>query len=99
MQYLERAFGAVDVQLVARAGLEGAAPVGSDLRRDTERAQKTEGATRDRRVGDVEVNRDFAAPFEVHAAGGMKEPRQLGQSIALTPRRDRRELVPQVLRK
>ena len=50
-----------DVKLVPRAAFESAAPVGSDLRRDAECAQKAKGAARDRRVGDVEVDGDLAA--------------------------------------
>jgi cytochrome c-type biogenesis protein CcmH/NrfG len=69
-----------------------------DLGQDTERTQETERSTRDRRVAHVEVHRDLAAALEMDASRGMEEPGELGQTIALAARRDRRELVPKILR-
>jgi hypothetical protein len=40
----------------------------------------------------------FAAALQMHAAGGMEEPGELGKAVALASRRDRRELVPKILR-
>jgi len=98
VQHLKRALVAGDVKLVPRAAFESASPVGSDLRRDAERAQKAEGTARDRGMGDVEVDGNLSASFEVNAARGMKEARQLRQTIALASRRNRRELVPEIFR-
>src|SRR5712692_10725375 len=87
-----------DVQLVARPSLERAAAVRSELRGNAKPAQKAERAASDGRVGDVEVDRDLAAAFQVNAAGRVKEPGELSEPIALVPGRDRRELVAEILR-
>jgi hypothetical protein len=41
---------------------------------------------------------NLATALEMHATGGMEEPGELGETIALASRRDRRELVPEILR-
>jgi hypothetical protein len=41
---------------------------------------------------------DLAAAFQMDAACRMEEPGELGEPIALASRRDRRELVPEILR-
>jgi hypothetical protein len=86
------------VQLVAGSSVEGAAPVGADLGGDAKRPQEAEGAPRDGGVDDVEVNRNLAAALQVLAAGGMKQPRQLGEAVARAARRDGRELVSEIFR-
>jgi hypothetical protein len=87
-----------DVQLIPRPPIEGVSCVGPDLRRDTERAKEAEGSTRHRRIADVQMQGNLAAAPQMHASRGMKEPGELGETIALAPRRDRRELVPEILR-
>ena len=98
VQDLERALVSGDVQLVARRTVERTALVRADLGCDSECAQKAECASRDSRVGDVEMDRDRAASPQMDAAGRVEEPGQLGQTIAFAPRRDRGELVAEVLR-
>ncbi len=98
MQYLKRALTSRDVKLVSRPTLEGATTVRTNLRSDTERAQKTERPTRDGRVDDVQMDGDLAASSEMHAAGGVEEPGQLGQAITRAARRDSRELMAEVFR-
>ena len=87
-----------DVQLVSRAPLERVPRVCPDLGRDAEGAQQAEGSAGDRRVADVEMDRHLAAALQMHASRGVKQPRELGESVALAARRDRRELVPEILR-
>lgn len=99
MQNLERPFVAGDMELIAGAALERAAAVCPDLGIDAERPQQAECAPRNRRIGDVEMDRHLTAPPQVDASGRMEEPRELRETVALTPRRDRRELVPEVVRK
>jgi hypothetical protein len=72
--------------------------IGADLRGDAEAPQEAEGPPRDGRVGDIEMNCHLAAAAEVHAAGEVEKPRELGQPVALVPRCDRRELVAEILR-
>ena len=43
--------------------------------------------------GEIEVDCDLAAPTQVHAAGDVEEPRELGEAIAIGLGRDRSELV------
>ena len=78
--------------------VERAALVRANLRRDTERAEQTECTTRDRGLGDVEMDGDLPAPAQVDAAGRVEETRELCEPVALAPRRDRRELAAEVLR-
>lgn len=73
MQDLERPFVAGDVELIARAALEGPAAVRPDLGVDAEGTQEAESATRDRRVGDVEMHRDLAAPSQMDTARRVEE--------------------------
>ena len=88
---------ALDVELVAGRAVEGPALVGADLGLTSQRAQQRERAARDGRAREVEVDVDAAAPAEVRAAGDVEEPGQLGEPVALGLRRDRRELLPQVV--
>jgi hypothetical protein len=99
VQDLECTLVSGDVQLVPGAPVEGVTCVRSDLGHDIERAQEAERSTSDRGIADVEMHGDLAAALEMHASSGMEEPRELGQAIALAARRDRRELVPEILRK
>jgi hypothetical protein len=98
VEHLQRAVVSGYVQLVPRASVESVARVRPDLGCDAERAQKAERAASDRRIANVEVHRDLAATLQVHATRRVKEPRELCKTIALAARRDRRELVPEVLR-
>ena len=86
------------MQLVARRARERVLLVRADLRLDLERAQERERAPRDRRARQVEMQRDLAAPAQMHAAGDVEEPGELGEAIAVRIRRDLRELVAQLLR-
>ena len=47
---------------------------------------------------EIEVERDLAAPAQMHAAGDVEEPGELGEPVAVRIRRDLRELVAQILR-
>jgi hypothetical protein len=87
-----------DMELVASPPVEGAPLVRADLRRDPEAAQQCEGASCDRRIGDVQMNRHLPSASEVHAAGRVEETGKLREPVALAPRRDRRELVAEILR-
>lgn len=98
MQDLQRALVSVDMQLVPRRPVECPSPVRTDLRRNPERAEEAERATRHRRVGNVEVDRYFAAPLQVDAAGAVEQAGQLREPVALGPRSDRGELVPEIVR-
>jgi hypothetical protein len=95
---LEFAAGSGDPQLVASGVLECAPSVGADLGADAERAKEPERAARDGGVGHVELDRHFTATSQVDAPGGVEEAGELREPIALAPRRDRRELVSQVVR-
>ena len=98
VQDLERALVACDMQLIARRTVEGTALIRADLGCDAECAQQAERASRNGRVGHVEMDRDLAASPQVDAAGRVEEAGELGQSIAFAPRRDRGELVAEILR-
>ena len=81
-----------DQQLRAGGAVEGAAPVRPDLGLDPKRAEDRERTARDRRLGEVEVERHRAAAEEVDGAAGVEEGRDLGQPVAAPRRRDRSEL-------
>ena len=98
MQDLERAFVARHVELISRPAFERAALVCAYLRLDAEGAEEAERAARDRRARHVEVNRDLAAPFQMNAAGRVKQAGELGEPIAVGTRCDRGELVAKILR-
>ena len=72
--------------------------VGADLRLDVERAQQRERAPRDGGAREIEMERDLAAAAQVHAAGDVEEPGELGEPVAVRIRRDLRELVAEILR-
>jgi hypothetical protein len=95
---LEGALVPGDVELIARRAAECTAPVRADLRCDSECAQQAERASRDGRVGHVEMDGNLTAAPEVDAARRVEEPGELGQPIAFAPRRDRGELVAEILR-
>ena len=99
VEHLERAALTLDVELVARPALEGAAPVAADLTPDAEAAKQRERPTRNRRAGHVQVDGHLAAAAQVDRPGGVEERRQLRELVALPPRGDRGELVANVLRK
>jgi hypothetical protein len=98
VQDLQRAFVPGDVQLIPRTAFERSTAVGAYLRRDPEGAEEGKGATCDRGVRDVEMDGNLAATFQVDAAGRVKEPRELRETVAVASRRDCRELVAEVLR-
>jgi hypothetical protein len=98
VEHLERAIVSGDVQLIPRPSGESVSWVRPDLGDDAERAQQTERSTRDRRVANVEMQGDLAAALQMDTSRRMEEPGELGETIALTARRDRRELVPEVFR-
>ena len=98
MQHLQGARVALDVELVPGRLIERPLPVGADLGVDAERAQERERPARHRGAAEVEVERDLATPAQVKAAGGVEERRQLGEPVAVAVRRDRGELVAEVLR-
>ncbi len=95
---LEGALVPGDVELIARRAAECTAPVRADLGCDSECAQQAERASRDGRVGHVEMDGNLAAAPEVDTAGRVEEPGELGQPIAFAPGRDRGELVAEILR-
>ena len=70
--------------------------VGADLSVDPQRPEDRERASSDRRLGEIEVERERAAAEEVHRAGGVEERRELGEPIAPADRRERGELGPRV---
>ena len=86
------------MKLVAGGAVERTPLIGADLRRDTEPTQERECSTRDGGVRDVEMDRDLPAPAQVHAAGRVEEPGQLGEPVTLAARGDRGELAAQILR-
>ena len=97
-QHAQRPVVARDMELVPRLPPERMSLIGADLGGEAELAQETEGAPGRSGAREVEVERDLAASTEVQAARGMRETRELGEPVALLPRHDPRELVPEVLR-
>ena len=89
----------LEVELVARALLEGAAPVGSNLAGHPVRAKKREGTARGGAARQLEVHPDATAAAQMDAARPTHERGELGQSAAGLARFDRRKLLPDVLRK
>ena len=87
----------LDVELVAGRLLERVPAIGADLGLDAELPQEPECAPRDGRAREVEVERDLPAPAQVRAAGGMEEPRELGEPVAVAAWRDPGELVAELL--
>jgi hypothetical protein len=98
VQDLKGAFVSGDVQLVARPALEGTTAISTYLRRYPEGAEQTESAARYRRIREVEVNGNLPAALQVDAAGGVKEPGELREAVAVAAGRDPRKLVAEVLR-
>ena len=88
---------AVDVELVARRRVEGAAAVRADLRTNPAVAQKCEGAPSRGTASEIEVKRPVPGSTEMEASGRVEQRRELRSPIALTLRRDRRELLADVL--
>lgn len=74
MQDLQRVLISRDVQLVARAAGESATPIRANLGCDLEGAQKAERATRDSRIGDIEMNGHLSASSEMDAPRRVEEP-------------------------
>ena len=98
-EHVERVLVSLEMELVARAAVEGTPLVGTDLRAQVLVAEKGERAPRRGAAPEVEMDRPLALPAEMQAAGGVEERRQLGQPIAAPGRRDPRELLPHVLRR
>ncbi len=88
-----------DVQLVSGRRVERAATVGPDLGPDAALAEKRECTPRSRPAPEVEVERPVAGSAQVQAASRVEEGRELGATVALALRRDRRELLADVLRR
>ena len=87
-----------DVELVAGRAVEGVLLVRTDLRLDVEGAQKREGAPGYGRAGQIEMQGDLPTAAQMHAAGDVEQPRELGETIAVGIRGDLGELVAQVVR-
>ena len=98
VQHLQRMLVAGDMKLVARSTVEGATLVRANLGRDAEAAEQAEGAASNGGVGDVEVDGDLATAAQMDTPGGVEETGELCPAVALASRRDRRELVAEVLR-
>src|SRR6058998_926270 len=97
-QHLERPVVAGDMELVPRLPREGVTLVGADLGREAEPAQEAESTPGRSGARKVEVECDLAASAQVQAARRMRETGELREPVALLPRRDTCELVPEVLR-
>ena len=97
-QHVDRVLRAGDEQLRAGGAVERAAPVRPDLRLDPKRPEDRERTARDRRLGEVEVERDRAAAEEVDGAGRVEERRDLGEPVA-APRRARPRRARRVRRR
>src|SRR5205823_11368117 len=93
----ERAGGSLDVELIARAAIEGPPPVRPDLGVDAERAEQAERPPSDSRARDVEVEGHLPRTH-VPPARGVKERRQLGLPVAFALGRDRCQLVANIVR-
>jgi hypothetical protein len=89
----------LEVELIARASLEGAAPVGSNLAGHPVGAKEREGTARGGAARQLEMHPDAAAAAEMHAARPAHERGELGQPAAGLTRFDRRKLLPDVFRK
>src|SRR5436190_15274049 len=98
VQHLERVIVTGDVELVARRALERVLPVGADLGPDAEVAEQAERAAGNGGARHVQVDRDLPAAAEVHAAGRVEQARELSEPVAIAARRDRGELVPEIVR-
>ena len=98
VEHLERMLVAGDMELVAGRAIEPPPLVGPDLGRNAEASQQAEDTPSNGRLGHVEVKGDLAASPQVDAAGGVEEAGELGETIALAPRRDARKLAAQVFR-
>ena len=95
----ERLRVALDVELEARAAVEGPASVRADLRADAVLAEEGERPSRGRSAAEVEMEPPATVAAEVQVAGGVEERRELGAPVALTLRDDARELLSDVLRR
>jgi hypothetical protein len=93
----ERFVGSLDMELVARRRVERLPPIGSDLRADPAVAQERERATRGGTAPEVEVQRPLSTSAKVKAPRGVEERGELGETVAFALRRDRRELLADVL--
>ena len=89
--------GSLDEQLRPRRARSNAwLPVRPDLGLDPERAEDREGAPRDRRLGEIEVEGERSTPEQVHGARGVEERRELREAVAAALGRDGGELRPRV---
>ena len=69
----------VDVELVPRGAIEGAAPVCPDLRPNGEIAQERERSPSGGRAREIDVDRQLAVPAQMPGTGGMGERRELAR--------------------
>ena len=93
----QRVLVAVDVELVARRRVEGTATIGADLRTDPAVAEEREGAPSRGTASEIEMKRPVPGSAQMEAPGRVEQRRQLRSPIALPLRRDRRELLANVL--
>ncbi len=96
-QHALRAFVAGDVELEARRPVERAPPVGPDLGADPALAQECKRAAGGSTAAEIEMQRPAARAPKVQAPGGVEQGRELRSPVALALRRDRRELLANVL--
>jgi hypothetical protein len=74
VEYLERTIVSGDVKLIPRASVEGVSWVRPNLGHDAEGTEQAERSAGDRRIADVEMDRNLPATPQVHAPRRMEEP-------------------------
>ncbi len=97
-EHAQRVGIAGEMELEASRSVERPAPIGPNLGADPALAQERERPARRGAAPEVEVQRPVAASAQVEAPGGVEQRRELGSPVALALRRDRRELLADVLR-
>jgi hypothetical protein len=98
-EHAQRVGVSIDVELKPSRGIERPSPIGADLGAEPAVAEKGKSAPRGGAAPEVEMERPVAAAAQVETAGGMEERRELRSPIALALGGDRRELLPDVLRR
>jgi hypothetical protein len=88
-----------DVELVPGRGVERPTPVGPDLRAEPALAEERERAPSRGAATEVEMQTPAPCAAQVEAARGVEQRGELCSSVALALRRDRRELLANVLRR
>jgi hypothetical protein len=87
---------ACEVQLVPRRTVEGASPLCSDLRADSDMPQQREGTASSSSAPEVEVQCPVSTGSEMQAAGRVEERGELGPPITGATRRNPGQLLPYV---